>query len=307
MERKLPGLRRRKKQLRRRNKKQMKISILTICPEMFGDFSRSHAVVRAARQEAAELEIVDIRSFAPGSFRQIDDSPFGGGRGMVLRCRPVLEALKAVRRTHGGAEAQMDGDSPGTEAEAPGRTASSGSCRTVVLAPAGTPYTQEKAHELAGLDHLILICGHYEGFDARILNHADEMISAGDYVLTGGELPAMIIADSVLRLLPGILKSGSAEEESFENGLLEYPQYTQPAEYEGMKVPEVLLSGDHARIRRWRLKESIRLTYRNRPDLLKKRGMNEEEQMLFCEVLEEEQEAYERTVSTDQRNRSERR
>ena len=243
----------------------MKISILTICPEMFGDFSRSHAVVRAARQGIAELEIVDMRGFAPGSFRQIDDSPFGGGRGMVLRCRPVLEALKAVRGT-------------------------SGRCRTVVLAPAGTPYTQEKAHEFAGLDHLILICGHYEGFDARILSHTDEMISVGDYVLTGGELPAMIIADSVLRLLPGILKSGSAEEESFENGLLEYPQYTQPADYEGMKVPEVLLSGDHARIRRWRLKESIRLTYRNRPDLLKKRGMNEEEQMLFCEVLEEEQE-----------------
>ena len=246
----------------------MKISILTICPEMFGDFSRSHAAARAARQGAAELEVVDIRSFAPGSFRQIDDSPFGGGRGMVLRCRPVLEALKAVR----GAEV------------------SSCRCRTVVLAPAGIPYTQEKAHEFSGLDHLILVCGHYEGFDARILGHTDEMISVGDYVLTGGELPAMIIADSVLRLLPGILKSGSAEEESFENGLLEYPQYTQPANLEGMKVPEVLLSGDHARIRRWRLKESIRLTYRNRPDLLKKRGMNEEEQMLFCEVLEEEQE-----------------
>ena len=178
------------------------------------------------------------------------------------------EALKAVR----GAEV------------------SSCRCRTVVLAPAGIPYTQEKAHEFSGLDHLILVCGHYEGFDARILGHTDEMISVGDYVLTGGELPAMIIADSVLRLLPGILKSGSAEEESFENGLLEYPQYTQPANLEGMKVPEVLLSGDHARIRRWRLKEYIRLTYRNRPDLLKKRGMNEEEQMLFCEVLEEEQE-----------------
>ena len=259
----------------------MKISILTICPEMFGDFSRSHAVVRAARQGIAELEIVDMRGFAPGSFRQIDDSPFGGGRGMVLRCRPVLEALKAVRGTPGSAEAQTG---------VPGAEAPSGRCRTVVLAPAGTPYTQEKAHEFAGLDHLILICGHYEGFDARILSHTDEMISVGDYVLTGGELPAMIIADSVLRLLPGILKSGSAEEESFENGLLEYPQYTQPADYEGMKVPEVLLSGDHARIRRWRLKESIRLTYRNRPDLLKKRGMNEEEQMLFCEVLEEEQE-----------------
>lgn len=244
----------------------MKITILTICPEMFGDFSGSHAVVRAARQGSAELEVVDIRQFAPGSFRQIDDSPFGGGRGMVLRCRPVLEALRAVRGEAGGT-------------------------RTAVLSPAGRPYTQEKAHEYASLDHLILICGHYEGFDSRILEHADDVVSVGDYILTGGELPAMIIADSVLRLLPGILKEGSAEEESFENGLLEYPQYTQPAEYEGRRVPEVLLSGNHEKIRRWRLKESLRTTYRNRPDLLKKRILNEEEQLLLCEVMEEEQES----------------
>ncbi len=252
----------------------MKITILTICPEMFGDFSRSHAAVRAARQGAAELEIVDIRSFAPGSFRQIDDSPFGGGRGMVLRCRPVLEALRAVR----GDAGRADGKAPGAE-----------HCRTVILAPAGKPYRQEKAHEYAALDHLILVCGHYEGFDARILDHADEVVSVGDYVLTGGELPAMIIADSVLRLLPGILKEGSAEEESFENGLLEYPQYTQPAEYEGVRIPEILLSGDHEKIRRWRLKESLRTTFRNRPDLLRNRAMNEEEQVLLCEVMEEEQ------------------
>ncbi len=254
----------------------MKITILTICPEMFGDFLRSHAPARAVRQGCAELEVVDIRDYAPGSFRQIDDSPFGGGRGMVLRCRPVLEALRAVRGEAGNETAQT------ADRDAGGKT------RTVILAPAGKPYTQADAHEFASLDHLILICGHYEGFDARILPYADRVVSVGDYVLTGGELPAMVIADSVLRLLPGILKEGSADEESFENGLLEYPQYTQPADYEGQKVPDVLLSGDHEKIRRWRLKESLRTTYRNRPDLLKKRSLNAEEKVLLCEVLEEE-------------------
>lgn len=251
----------------------MKITILTICPEMFGDFSRSHVAARAAVRGAAELEVVDIRRFASGSFRQIDDSPFGGGQGMVLRCRPVLEALRRVRGEQDGEPCEDSG----------------GKIRTVILAPAGKPYTQAKAREYAALEHLILICGHYEGFDARILPHADDVVSVGDYVLTGGELPAMVIADSVLRLLPGVLKEGSAEEESFENGLLEYPQYTQPAEYEGQRVPEILLSGDHKKIRRWRLKEALRTTYRNRPDLLRTRVLNEEEELLLFEVMEEEQ------------------
>jgi len=239
----------------------MKITVLTICPEMFGSFLESHVVRKAGRRGAASVSVTDIRDYAGGSFRHIDDSPFGGGRGMVLRCGPVLDALQAVR----------------TEKS-----------KTVVLSPAGTPFSQRLAEELSREEDLVLVCGHYEGFDARILEEADLLLSLGDYVLTGGELPAMVVADAVLRLLPGVLKEGSAEEESFGNGLLEYPQYTQPQEFRGKCVPEVLLSGDHARIRRWRLKESLRETLHRRPDLLEGRSFTEEETAMLEEIRTEE-------------------
>lgn len=229
----------------------MKITILTICPELFESFLASHVVRRAAEKRLAEVEVLDLKTFADGSFRKVDDSPFGGGAGMVLRCTPVFRALKSIRRE--------------------------GKQITAVLTPAGTPYRQQTAHRFACADHLILICGHYEGLDERILDRADEAVSIGDYVLTGGELPAMVVADSVLRLLPGNLREGSAEEESFENGLLEYPQYTQPASEEGAGIPEILLSGNHREIRRWRIAESIRVTLERRPDLLAGRNFSEEE------------------------------
>lgn len=238
----------------------MKITVLTICPEMFGSFLESHVVKKAERRGAASVAVTDIRDFAGGSFRHIDDSPFGGGFGLVLRCGPVLDALASVR----------------TE-----------KTKTVVLSPAGTPFSQKKAEELSREEELVLICGHYEGFDARILDEADMLLSLGDYVLTGGELPAMVVADAVLRLLPGVLKEGSADDESFADGLLEYPQYTQPKEFRGKCVPEVLLSGDHGRIRRWRLKESLRETLRRRPDLLDGRSFTEEEAELLREIREE--------------------
>lgn len=235
----------------------MRISILTIMPDLFGDLLRAPVLARAVRNGALEVEVVDIRDYAHGSFRHIDDSPFGGGAGMVMRCQPVLDALHAVK---------------------------SASSHTVILSPAGTSYTQEKAHGFAKLSHLILLCGHYEGMDARIYPHADEVVSIGDYVLTGGELAAQVIVDSVARLLPGSLREASTREESFENGLLEYPQYTQPAVYEGQAVPEVLRSGDHERIRRWRLLQSLLRTKKMRPDLFEAHELTEEERELMREA-----------------------
>ena len=240
----------------------MKITILTMFPQMFDSFREGPVVQRAIRKGSLELSIIDIKEFAPGSFRHIDDSPFGGGAGMVMRCQPVLDALRSVRDS---AESFQN---------------------TIVaaLSPAGRQFTQKQAHRLSELDHLILICGHYEGMDERIYRHVDEEISIGDYVLTGGEIAAMAVSDAVIRLLPGALRSESTSEESFENGLLEYPQYTQPAVCEGEAVPEVLLSGNHARIRRWRLKESLRRTLERRPDLLEGRQFTEEEIALIEEI-----------------------
>ena len=240
----------------------MKITILTLFPQLFDSFREGPVVQRAIRKGSLELSVVDIKEFAPGSFRHIDDSPFGGGAGMVMRCQPVLDALRSVR---GSAESFQN-------------------TIVVALSPAGRQFTQKQAHRFSELDHLILICGHYEGMDERIYRHVDEEISIGDYVLTGGEIAAMAVSDAVIRLLPGALRSESTSEESFENGLLEYPQYTQPAVYEGEAVPEVLTSGNHARIRRWRLKESLRRTMERRPDLLEGRQFTEEELALLEEI-----------------------
>ena len=250
----------------------MKITILTMFPQMFDSFREGPVVQRAIRKGSLELSVVDIKEFAPGSFRHIDDSPFGGGAGMVMRCQPVLDALRSVR-----------GSAESGSAES-GSAVSSRSKIVAALSPAGRQFTQKQAHRLSELDHLILICGHYEGMDERIYRHVDEEISIGDYVLTGGEIAAMAVSDAVIRLLPGALRSESTSEESFENGLLEYPQYTQPAVCEGEAVPEVLLSGNHARIRRWRLKESLRRTMERRPDLLEGRQFTEEEITLLEEI-----------------------
>jgi len=218
----------------------MKISILTMCPELFRYFTDSTIIARSVKAGRLEIEIIDFRDFTEGSFRKIDDSPYGGGRGMVIRCQPVVDALEATRTENS---------------------------HVILLSPKGQKYDQQKAREYSSYEHLILICGHYEGFDARIFPYADEIISIGDYILTGGELAAQIITDSVTRLLDGSLKEGSADDESFENGLLEYPQYTRPADFRGDKVPDVLLSGDHEAIRVWREQQALALTKKLRPDL----------------------------------------
>ena len=246
----------------------MKITFLTIFPRLFDSFLEAPIPQRAVKKGVLEIQVVDIKDYSPGSFRHIDDSPFGGGPGMVMRCQPVLDALRAVRKE------QSD--------------TSAASTITAALSPAGAPFDQKTAHRFAGLGHLILLCGHYEGMDERIFHHVDEEVSIGDFILTGGELAAMAVADAVIRLLPGAIRSESTGEESFENGLLEYPQYTQPAVYDGESVPDVLLSGNHEKIRKWRLKESLRRTLLRRPDLLAERPLTEEEKTLLKEIESEE-------------------
>jgi tRNA (guanine37-N1)-methyltransferase len=238
----------------------MKITVLTICPEQFDSFKEAVLVKRACERGLLELEIIDIRDYASGSFRHIDDSPFGGGAGMIMRCQPVLDALEECRKENS---------------------------YTVLFAPSGNVYNQKKVHELTQKEHLILICGHYEGVDARVYEECDELLSIGDYVLSSGVIPSMAVIDSIVRLL-GTIRTESTEDESFESGLLEYPQYTRPAEYKGKKVPDVLLSGNHEKIRLWRMKESLKRTRQVRPDLLENRLLNKEEKKLLEEIEEDD-------------------
>ena len=219
----------------------MKITILSVVPEMLSSLHASPIVTHAMQKGILELEIVDIKEYADGSFRHIDDSPFGGGAGMILRCEPVYKAYRAVC-TEG--------------------------CHTIIPTPVGIPYTQKKAHELCSYEHLVLIAGHYEGLDERIFDLADERICMGDYIVSGGEYACMSITDSIVRLLPGVIRKESIEEESFENGLLEYSQYTKPVEFEGKRVPDVLRSGNHKAIARFRHEDALKKTAMYRPDLL---------------------------------------
>ncbi len=240
----------------------MRISIITIFPEFFDSFQTTSIIKRAIEQGKVTFETIDFRTFTLDKHRHVDDTPYGGGQGMVLACQPIIDALRSIRTEHS---------------------------HVVMLTPQGSSFVQKKAIELAKYEHLILLCGHYEGFDERIRSYVDEEISIGDYVLTGGEPAALVISDAVIRLLDGVILEDSHADDSFSDGLLEYPQYTKPAEFEGKKVPEVLLSGHHANIRRWRLKESLRKTSQRRPDLLKNRLLTKEEEKLLAEIAEEEQ------------------
>ncbi|MCR5160582.1 MAG: tRNA (guanosine(37)-N1)-methyltransferase TrmD [Lachnospiraceae bacterium] len=228
----------------------MKITILTIAPEMFGGLQTNHVIDRAVRGGRLEIEIKDIRSYADGCFRKVDDTPYGGGAGLILRCQPVIDALKdALHHTQGD-------------------ISSSSGTISAAFAPFGERYTQETARRYSLCGHLILICGHYEGMDARIYPYADEVISVGDYILSGGETAAYTVLDTVARLLPGTVRAESLREETFEGGLVEYPQYTRPAEYDGQRVPDVLLSGNHEAIREWKREQALQMTRKHRPDLL---------------------------------------
>ena len=239
----------------------MKITILTIFPEMFDSVLNSSILGRAREQGLIDVQCVDIRPFSDRKHKNTDDYPFGGGAGMVMLAQPIMDAMAHVtgENFHG---------------------------RRIYMGPRGTTLTTAKARELAREVELVLLCGHYEGVDQRALDACiDEEISIGDYILTGGELAAMVLTDCVARFIPGVLGSAeSPEEESFSDGLLEYPQYTRPRELNGMEVPEVLLSGDHAKIRAWRRQESLRATKRFRPDLLEKAGLTEKEKRLLEEL-----------------------
>lgn len=228
----------------------MRIDMVTIFPEMFaGPFGES-ITKRAVDKGILDIHFTNFRDYALDKHHHVDDSPFGGGAGMVLKPEPMYSAVR---------------DLLGKTAEYEGRR------RILIMDPSGHTFNQAKAKELAGYEQLVFICGHYEGFDARIYRLADEAISIGDFVLTGGELPAMVITDAVSRMLPGVLgDEDSAPTDSFYEGLLGYPQYTRPRDFEGDVVPEVLVSGDHAKIRQWRREQSLLLTKRYRPDLLAK-------------------------------------
>ncbi|GAB4286287.1 MAG: tRNA (guanosine(37)-N1)-methyltransferase TrmD [Coriobacteriia bacterium] len=223
----------------------MRIDVITIFPEVFEPVFSSSMLGRAAEKGIIQFVTHDLRDYTSDAHRTVDDYPFGGGPGMVMKPEPFFRAHEAVS----AADAR-----PAT---------------TILLCPQGEPFRQRTAVELARADRLILLCGRYEGFDDRIRSLADLELSIGDYVLTGGELPAMVVVDAVARLVPGVLgDASSAEEESFSMGLLEYPQYTRPASFAGRDVPDVLLSGDHARIERWRREQAIIRTAQRRPDLL---------------------------------------
>lgn len=243
----------------------MKIDVLSLFPEMFTGVFDQSMLKRAQEQESVSFELTDFRLFADNKHNKVDDYPYGGGEGLVLMPQPIFDTVDLLTK---GLEKKP---------------------RIVLLSPQGEPHTQAKAKELSGEDHLMFICGHYEGYDERIRTQlADDEISIGDYVLTGGELAAMVVIDSVVRLLPGVLgNEQSHQNDSFGDGLLEYPQYTRPATFRGLQVPDILLSGHHARIEAWRKRESLRRTYFRRPDLLAGRKFTGEEKQ-WIETFKDE-------------------
>ena len=220
----------------------MKITILTLFPEMFGPLKTS-IIGRAAESGKLDIDIVNIRDYSLDRHMKCDDYPFGGGAGMVMMPQPIASAIEAVDPDH--------------------------AAHRIYMSPKGATFNQRRAVELASCGHLLLLCGHYEGIDQRIIDmFIDEEISIGDYVLTGGELPAMVVCDAVARNVAGVLADRSLVDESFTGGALEYPQYTRPAVFRGVAVPEVLLSGNHQNVEKWRREESLKLTKKMRPDLL---------------------------------------
>lgn len=230
----------------------MKINILTLFPEMCNAYLNESIIGRARKSGKVEIECIDIRNYTKDKHRRVDDTPYGGGMGMIMQVDPVYDCYNAV--------CEKTGSKP----------------HLIYLTPQGKTLTQKRVVELSKLDNIALLCGHYEGIDERVIEELQpEEISVGDYVLTGGELPALILADSISRMLPGVLSNDECfEEESHFNSLLEYPQYTRPYEWHGRKVPDVLLTGHHANIEKWRREQSLERTAKRRPDMLEKADLN---------------------------------
>ena len=242
----------------------MRFDILTIFPDMFEAYISTGVLGRAVENGLVEIGITNIRDFAFDRHRTTDDRPYGGGDGMVMKAGPIHRALNSLESTEGRRE-------------------------VVLLSPRGKRFDQEAAWDLARFDHLVFICGRYEGVDERIrLSCADREISIGDFILSGGELGALVIVDAVSRLIPGVLGGErSNREDSFEEGLLEYPQYTRPKDFMGMEVPEVLLSGDHERIRKWRRRKALEKTLQDRPDMLSKARLTGEDEVILVDLKKE--------------------
>ena len=218
----------------------MKIDILTLFPEMFDGFLNTSIIKRARDLGKVSINVHNFRDYSLDKHGRVDDYPYGGGAGMVLMCEPIFRAIEDIRTD---------------------------SSLVVMLSPSGSVFKQSVAVDFSKMEHIILLCGHYEGFDERIKTIVDMELSIGDYVLTGGEVPAMVITDAITRLIPGVITNASLDSESFNDGLLDYPNYTRPEEFRGMRVPEVLLSGHHKNIEKYRQEEKIRLTNENRKDL----------------------------------------
>ncbi|MEX3458074.1 tRNA (guanosine(37)-N1)-methyltransferase TrmD [Staphylococcus hominis] len=231
----------------------MKIDYLTLFPEMFDDVLNQSILKRAQDKNIIEVNTVNFRDYAENKHNQVDDYPYGGGQGMVLKPEPVFNAMKDLKHTD--------------------------KTRVILMCPQGRPFSQAIAEELSEAEHIVFICGHYEGYDERIReNLVTDEISMGDYVLTGGELPAMTMTDAIVRLIPGVLgNEQSHQDDSFSDGLLEFPQYTRPREYKGMTVPDVLLSGNHANIEKWRHEQKLIRTLHKRPDLLEKYQLSDKD------------------------------
>ncbi|MDR1781423.1 MAG: tRNA (guanosine(37)-N1)-methyltransferase TrmD [Bacilli bacterium] len=227
----------------------MNFKVLTLFPELIESFMHHSIIKRAIEANKINIEIIDYREYATNKHHKVDDTPYGGGAGMVLMVQPIYDALKAVKKEYS---------------------------KTILLCPTGKPFKQEDANNLSKEQELIFICGHYEGYDERIRDYVDMEYSIGDYVLTSGELSCMVMIDAIARLVDGVIERESYLDDSFQNGLLEYPQYTKPRIFDGKEVPEVLLNGHHAKINEYRLKESIIKTIKNRPDLLANEAFSDE-------------------------------
>lgn len=238
----------------------MRFDVLTLFPEMFSSLEES-IIGRAKEKDLIQINLVNIRDFSKNKHKKVDDTPYGGGAGMVMMPDVVYDAYQSVQTEE---------------------------AKVIYLSPQGTRLNQQKVESLSQEKHLILLCGHYEGIDQRVIDHiVDEEISIGDYVLTGGELPAMVVIDSVSRYIQGVLKEDSTKEESFSQGLLEYPQYTRPEEFLEQRVPEVLLTGHHQNIDQWRKEQSLKTTFQKRPDLLENCTLSQKDQKVLEKIKNE--------------------
>ena len=241
----------------------MKITILTLFEDFFDYFVNTSIIKRAIDKKLVEVEVINFRNYSTDKLKRVDDGPFGGGAGMIIKLQPIVDCLKAIKTENS---------------------------KVYLLSASGKKYNQQMAHELSTINHLILICGHYEGIDARIENYIDGEICIGDYILTGGEIAAMAVADSIIRLIDGTINNESTKEESFENGLLEYPQYTTPRVYDNIAVPDILFSGNHQEIEKYRFKQSIIKTKENRPELINVNSFSKKQMKWYQELNDNQDE-----------------